>query len=161
MKRRNFLQNLLASASITTLPTLGYVNAANHSSNVGRLVCLSPSHRVGALSQCQASVWYVQLERDIYVCMGTGSSHVQAALKGSRHTKLSFTDSEPLLSDSEHDLLSIDAMATIETDQRKIKAVLMEFSQKYHEEWHKHSDVYKNGLAKGLRTLLRYQLAPV
>ena len=168
MKRRSFLGagaafgltaatgGLLASFSLAAKAESTEAKLALTNSN---LVYLSPVKSNGKLSSCQAEVWYTMVGPDVYVCTATSSWRSQAPRAGLATTKLWVGDLGVWTRVDYQSLPSIMATGSVVDDSATIERALTQFGQKYSAEWGTWGPRFKNGLADGSRTLLRYQLS--
>ena len=159
MNRRSFLQTGVTSAAVLALQhqAQAYINrsTAAHSD----FVYLSPSYTTGALRRCHAEVWYVMLGTDLYVCLGSGSWHAQAACKDTNKTKLRIAKEYLVDGVGDQNQPTIDAVASVEDEPAKVDAVLRRFGAKYPAYWETWGPKFKRGLRDGSRVLLRYELS--
>ena len=166
MKRRNLLKAGFAVALPVCLPA-GFMHqqargamgsGARSALTRSSLVYLTPIRKGGALSRCQAEVWYVMLGEDLYVCTATSSWRARAPRMGVTDTRLWVGDLGVWTRANYQALPSIDAVASVETDQADIEAALVSFSKKYAAEWGRWGPRFRKGLADGSRTMLKYVL---
>jgi hypothetical protein len=159
MNRRNFLQTGVTSFAALALPFPAHANDTKITIAEPDFVYLSPLHTNGGLARCQAHVWYVTLGHDVYVCMGSNSWHVQAAHKGLRETRLSLGGDFGQYRDvNSQQPSTMNANASVEFDKVTIEAALTRFGNKYASAWDTWGPIFKQGLADGSRSLLKYQL---
>lgn len=158
MQRRQFLSGSLAAAMLLAVPFRTRASEARIALTESNLIYLSPVKSSGELSSCQAEVWYAMLGPDIYVCTAADSWRARAARLGVNSTKIWVGDLGVWRRADYQSLPSVMATAGVETDQAKITAVLAQFGRKYATEWPTWGPRFKNGLADGSRTMLRYEL---
>lgn len=162
LTRRKLLTASLGSAVMTLLPvrlTADAHLAAKTALTNSTLVYVTPVKSNGSLSSCQAEVWYAMLGPDVYVCAGTSSWRVQALKKGLTRTRMWIGDLGPWKDADYQSLPEIDAIASVETDKETLEKVLSQFGSKYASSWGTWGPRFRNGLADGSRTMLKYKLA--
>ena len=159
MKRRTFLQHSgVVAATVLTAPWLSAVAQAASESAV---IYLSPLKTNGALSQCQAEVWYVQDEANMFVVTASNAWRARAVRQGLSKTQVWVGDvGQWQNSDGRYKSLpAMSAQASIEDDPVEHARLLQKFGAKYSGEWSSWGPRFKKGLADGSRVLLRYQPA--
>lgn len=153
MQRRTFIKQgaLLAGASLVP----GILRAAQESD----LIYLSPLKSNGALSSCQAEVWFVQDGSDMYVVTANNAWRARAIAKGLTKTQVWVGDvGQWQSSDGKYkDLPALQANASQVDDPAEHSRLLTKFGSKYSSEWGSWGPRFKRGLADGSRVLLRYQ----
>ncbi len=162
LTRRQFLSTSITGAAVALLPGRLVADAHGGAKSAlvdSNLVYISPIKSNGALSSCQAEVWYSMLGPDLYVCTATSSWRAQAPRKGLSKTKLWVGDLGPWRSADYQSLPEIEAMASVETDQDTLELVLAQFSDKYGAAFKSWDSRWRNGLKDGSRTMLKYVLA--
>ncbi len=152
MKRRTLLQ-LGGTALIAGLvPWRGQAAEESH------LIYLSPLKSNGALSSCQAEVWYVQAESDMYVVTASSAWRAEAVKRGLSKTHIWVGDVGVWKSsDGAYlKLPSLNAEASLVEDPVAHARLLEKFGAKYASEWGTWGPRFKTGLAEGSRVMLRY-----
>lgn len=162
MQRRTFLQASLGTLAAVHWP---YALAAETESSPveqalldSDLVYLSPIKTDGSLSTCQAEIWFVMLDEDLYVCTRSGSWRAEAPAKGLTNTQFWVGDKGVWKRAKYQSLPKIKGIASIETDADTIESALEKFGQKYSSGWRTWGPKFREGLEDGSRTLLRYKL---
>ncbi len=155
MKRRNLLQLGGAAVIAGLVPWRAQAEQESH------LIYLSPLKSNGALSSCQAEVWYVQSESDMYVVTASSAWRAEAVKRGLSRTHIWVGDVGMWKSsDGAYlKLPSLNAEGSLVDDPAAHARVLERFGTKYASEWGTWGPRFKNGLADGSRVMLRY--APV
>ena len=122
------------------------------------LIYLSPLKSDGSLSRCQAEVWYVQSEEDMYVVTDSSAWRAQAPTRGLTRTQVWVGDVGvwSRSGGKYKDLPSVTAEAQLVADPVAHARLLERFGTKYSSEWGTWGPRFKNGLADGSRVMLRY-----
>lgn len=162
--RRQFLVAGSSLTALSLMPSVATVARAQSSIEEGLqssdLVYLSPIRSNGALSKCQAEVWFVQDNSDVVVVSRGASWRVQAARQGLTRTRLWIGD-VGVWTRNEGQYLTlptIDAEANIESDPKVHARILEIFGNKYRASWLFWRGRFKKGLKNGSRVMLRYRL---
>ncbi len=154
--------------SATTIGAMGLIPASLHATantelatalTESNLVYLSPLKTNGALSSCQAEVWYVMMGADMYVVTATDSWRATAPTKGLTKTKVWVGDRGVWKRADYQSLPATMANADLVADVTLQQKVLEVFGDKYSAEWGTWGPRFSNGLADGSRAMLRYQLS--
>ena len=122
------------------------------------LIYLSPVKRDGSLSRCQAEVWYVQSDADMYVVTASSAWRAEAPRQGLTRTQVWVGD-VGVWSRSRgkyKELPSLMTEAQLVDDPAVHARLLERFGVKYASEWGTWGPRFKNGLADGSRVMLRY-----
>jgi hypothetical protein len=120
---------------------------------------LTPIRSDGKESRCQAEVWFVHHESDLYVVTADDAWRAQAIAKGLTRTRIwvgdvgAWRDSEGAY----RTLPQIEAVASQIPDAETQNSVLDAMGGKYSVEWFVWGPRFRNGLADGSRVMLRYQ----
>jgi hypothetical protein len=96
---------------------------------------------------------------DVFVCTATSSWRSQAPRKGIANTKIWVGDLGNWRRADYKSLPTVNAVCSIESDATVIEAALNQFGRKYVSEWSRWGPRFRNGLADGSRTMLRYRLS--
>jgi hypothetical protein len=162
LNRRSFLASVLTSAVVVTAPHRLFAQTASNEARMAltesNLVYLSPVKRNGELSGCQAEVWYVMVDADVYVCTSATSWRASAPAVGLTATKMWVGDLGSWRNARYQGLPSVMAEASIQNDEGATEAALSQFGLKYTAEWDTWESRFRAGLADGSRVMLRYQL---
>jgi len=155
MKRRSFVRNsslLLAGAA---LPWTAHGESESH------LIYISPFKSDGALSRCQAEVWYVQDGADMYVVTASNAWRARAISRGLQRTQVWVGDvGQWQRSGGRYkNLPALQASGSRIDDAVEQVRLLEKFGAKYSDEWGTWGPRFRNGLADGSRVMLRYQPA--
>ena len=159
MNRRTFLHHGgVAAVAALTAP---WLSAVAQAADESALIYLSPFKSNGALSQCQAEVWYVQDDADMCVVTANNAWRARAVRQGLSKTQVWVGDvGQWQSSDGRYKSLpAMNAQASIEGDPIEHARLLQKFGAKYDREWSSWGPRFKKGLADGSRVLLRYQPA--
>jgi hypothetical protein len=121
---------------------------------------ISPVKSDKTLSRCQAEVWYVRFEDALFVCSDTVSWRIQAVLQGLDQARLWLGDvGEWEKSDQTYKSLpTFIATAEIASGDELWDNLMGLFGEKYPLEWLLWRRSFRNGLADGSRTMLRYTI---
>lgn len=125
------------------------------------LVYLSPIQSSGALSSCQAEVWFQYHDGAVYVVTSDKAWRARAVRRGLGQARMWVGDVGVWTdSDGEYaQLPSTDVSAAFIEDEAQTKAVLKKMGRKYPASWLVWGPRFRKGLADGSRVLLRYDLA--
>ncbi|MBT4519053.1 MAG: hypothetical protein HOC23_03530 [Halieaceae bacterium] len=161
LTRRTLLQASLSSAGLTLLPCSGALGLSNRLSTDLKgsdLIYLTPILSNGQESNCQAEIWYIWDGSDIYVCTDSGSWRVQAVANGLQEARIWVGDlGNWKRSNGKYKTLpAMDAHCSIVTDTAVHAMALEKFGNKYPFGWIKYGPIFRDGLASGARTLLKY-----
>ncbi len=128
--------------------------------NESDLIYLAPIRTDGRESRCQAEVWFVHHESDLYVITASEAWRAQAIGKGLTRTHIWVGD-VGAWGDSNgayRELPQIEAVGSQVKDAESQNSVLNAMGDKYSLEWFVWGPRFRNGLADGSRVMLRYQL---
>ena len=159
MKRRGFLLSCAAAPYLASLTYVSEARDAKQALASSGLVYLSPVKSNGELSNCQAEVWFVMIGKDAYVVTDSDSWRATAPGKGLTRTRFWVGDLGVWKSADYTNLPSVMMDASIETDNAKQELALEQFGLKYRGPWSSWESRFRNGLADGSRTMLRYSFA--
>lgn len=132
------------------------IRAAMNSSD---LIYVTPIKSNGEESRCQSEIWFVNDGTDMFVCTGSDSWRARAARKGVDRARIWVGDvgnwqrARPLYKQ----LPKVEARATIIEDKARQNEILALFGKKYPDEWDTYGPRFRNGLANGGRTMIRYR----
>ena len=159
MQRRTFLKATASASVLVAVPwqqlMADEIDKALLDSD---LVYLSPIKADGSLSKCQAEIWYVMVDRDLYVCSRSRSWRVRAPRKGIVNTQFWVGDLGVWKRAKYQTLPKIKGIASIETDEDRMEAALQQFGKKYPSGWGTWGPRFRKGLKEGNRTMIRYRL---
>jgi hypothetical protein len=122
------------------------------------LIYVTPIRSNGALSRCQAEVWFVHHESALYVVTAADAWRARAISGGLTGARIWVGD-VGAWGDSKgayRQLPQIDAVASQITDGQAQTEVLAAMGDKYSLEWLVWGRRFRNGLADGSRVMLRY-----
>ena len=161
LTRRTLMQAALAGTGLSLLPFLkaevlpGKLQSLLQESD---LIYLTPIQTNGKESSCQAEIWYVWDGSDIYVCTDTTAWRVRAVARGLDRTRIWVGDlGNWKRSNGKYKTLpKIETMSSIVTDETIHAKALEMFGEKYPVGWIRYGTVFREGLASGSRTLLKY-----
>ncbi|MCR9279492.1 MAG: hypothetical protein NXH85_16160 [Pseudomonadaceae bacterium] len=125
------------------------------------LVYLSPIQSSGALSSCQAEVWFQYHDGAVYVVTSDKAWRARAVSSGLTQARMWVGD-VGVWTDSDGkyvNLPSTDVSGALIDDEAQIKAVLKKMGRKYPASWLVWGPRFRKGLADGSRVMLRYDLA--
>ncbi|MEM9622292.1 MAG: hypothetical protein AAF993_11615 [Pseudomonadota bacterium] len=164
MNRRQFVQKAGALTLAGALPLYSWAQGAgkdNGKDKESPLIYLSTIKSNGALSKCQAEVWFVQDGADQYVVTARDAWRAQAVRQGLTRTQVWVGDVGQWQSagGAYLELPSHFATASFSTDAAEHTRLLSIFGQKYSDEWGSWGPRFRNGLASGERVMLRYRPA--
>lgn len=126
-----------------------------------QLIYLSPLLSDGAESTCHGEVWFVHRGDDIFVVTPTDAWRAEALRRGLRRAAIWIGEFGEWKSAKDRfrsaPYLVIEGQ--IEPDTAVHEEVLGVYGVKYADEWGSWGPRFRDGLAKGERVLLRYQVA--
>jgi hypothetical protein len=123
------------------------------------LIYLTAIRSNGSESSCQAEVWFVPEGKDLYIVTATDSWRVQAVKKGLKKARIWVGDLGPWRgTEGKYKALpSLDALATEVFDGAKQEEILEQFGSKYPASWLFYGSRFRDGLADGTRTMVKYR----
>lgn len=124
-----------------------------------KLIYLTPFRSDGKESKCQAEVWFVTDNTDVYVVTATDTWRARAAKQGLSKTKI-WAGDVGVWSKSNRkyrQLPSFDAHSSLITDKVEHNRILEIFASKYSLGWFIWGSRFKDGLKDGSRVMLKYQ----
>jgi hypothetical protein len=126
------------------------------------LIYLTAIRSDGNESSCQSEVWFVPRGSDLYVVTATSSWRVRALKKGLNKARIWVGDLGPWqgTEGKYKDLPILDAMAAEVTDATEQEQILDKFGSKYTAGWIFYGSRFRDGLADGSRTMVRYRPMP-
>ena len=160
MKRRELLQYSALGTITAALPGLTFAETEEATRGLlnSDLVYLSPVRSDGSLSSCQAEIWFAVLGTSVFVCTRTTSWRVQAVKQGLTTTHFWVGDRGIWRRNNYQSLPTMRMEGAVETGDESLEAALQAFGNKYAGEWGKWGPRFRNGLADGSRTMLRYAI---
>lgn len=159
LKRRSLLKMGFGLTALFALPVRAATPASvEEGIRTSKLIYLSPYQSNGALSRCQAEIWFVEHDGDMYVCTDTVSWRARAPRRGLDRTRVWVGDVGVWTrSNGEYrDLPALDASASVVEDPALIETLLDKFGDKYPMGWIIWRGRFRSGLDDGTRTMLRY-----
>jgi hypothetical protein len=126
------------------------------------LVYLTAIRSDGSESSCQAEVWFVPKGPDLYIVSATSSWRVRAVKKGLNKARIWVGDlGQWRGTEGKYKTLpKLDALATEVTDAAEQAQILDQFGSKYAVSWVFYGSRFRDGLADGTRTMVRYRPTP-
>jgi hypothetical protein len=123
------------------------------------LIYLTAIRTDGSESSCQAEVWFVPSGSDLYIVTATSSWRVRAVKKGLKKARIWVGDLGPWqgTEGKYKSLPGLDALATEVTDAAEQEQILDQFGSKYSVSWVFYGSRFRDGLADGTRTMVRYR----
>lgn len=158
LTRRALMKLAVGLGSLSLLPRAIAASSLEEGMRESELIYLSPIKSNGELSRCQAEIWFVEHEGDMYVCTGTESWRATAPTVGLSETQVWVGDVGVWTRSNGRyrELPSVRANASIVDDAELIEVLLDKFGDKYPLGWIIWSSRFRNGLKDGSRTMLRY-----
>lgn len=164
--RRKILAAATTTAGIaaTGLSTLGQANHHELSQHLppgteaSPLIYISPLQSSGALSSCQAEVWFAALGQHLYVVTDNNAWRAQAIRQGLTQARIWVGD-VGLWQSSKGKYLQLphlNAVGALTVDPTEHLPVLQQMGLKYAAEWDNWGPKFHNGLINGKRVMLRY-----
>lgn len=162
LTRRRFLELGAAAAALAGLAprTIAAPASIEAGMRESKLIYLSPFKSNGELSRCQAEIWFVEKDGDMFVCTATDSWRARAPRQGLRKTRVWVGDVGVWTrSDGAYkNLPSVAAEASIVEDEALLDDLLDRFGDKYTMGWIVWSSRFRSGLEDGTRTMIRYSI---
>jgi hypothetical protein len=159
--RRDLLTVTGASLIVGALPVRinAAENALAHALKSSELIYLTPIRSDGSESSCQSEVWFVMDGADLCVVTMTRSWRVRAVKKGLDKAQVWVGDLGPWLGTNGKykSLPSIKASTSEVIDKDDQTRILTRFEAKYRVSWLYYGPRFRDGLADGTRTMLRYK----
>ena len=156
INRRSAIRSM---AAIGALAASGGIRASSPPGvESSDLIYLSPHRSNGALSACQAEVWFQAHDDALFVVTAHDAWRARAVAQGLTDTTVWVGDVGPWR-DSEGAYLTLPKMtmqASLERDPAVHAAVLEKMGEKYAMGWLVWGPRFRNGLADGSRVMLRY-----
>ena len=162
ISRRNLIAVTGGTLLVSTLP--GRILAADTSPlqqaiSTSDLIYLTPIRTDGSESSCQAEVWFVAQGQDLYVVSSTASWRIKAVKQGLNKARIWVGDlGQWRGTDGKYKSLpGFDGMGAEVTETTKQQQILDLFGAKYPVSWLVYGPRFKDGLADGSRTMVRFQ----
>ena len=158
--RRTLLKLSVSAPLLGVMPKLvfaeGDIKSAMRSS---ALIYLTPIQSNGDESKCQAEVWFVQDGIDLFVCTSSTSWRAQAPARGLNRARIWVGDlgAWGKTKGRYKQLPQLEAEATVVSDDAITQRALNLFGDKYPIQWIVYQSRFRNGLADGSRSMLRYR----
>ena len=156
LKRREVLKYSLMGAGLLALPK-GFSAELKSELQSSDLVYITPIQTNGKESSCQSEIWYVWDGLDIYVCTKTKSWRATAPTLGLEHSTIWIGDLGVWTKADYKSLPRISAVSSINNDPLTRHRVLEMFGKKYPVGWLRWGPTFKEELASGERSLVRYR----
>ena len=123
------------------------------------LIYLSPLKSDGGESRCQAEIWFALHAGAMYVVTPDDAWRTEAIRRGLERARIWIGDVGNWRRANERyrNLPVIETSASIETDVAVREQVLAVMGEKYADEWETWGPRFRNGLADGSRTMLKYE----
>lgn len=123
------------------------------------LIYVTPLKSNGEESRCQSEIWFVPVDDDLYVCTGSNSWRARAVKKGVDRARIWVGDlgNWRRTNSKYKSLPQLEARANVVDDPDHQEKVLRRFGEKYTREWDTYGPRFRNGLADGSRTMIRYR----
>jgi hypothetical protein len=159
MRRRQFLQTAFCSVPLISFPTLSSgISPDLLSTETELLVLKSPSEKDSA-RHSEASVWYTDLDKDIYVCVATESPHVKAILRNENKMDLAFRRISRTSAQTSITSSSIEAFGSIERNRVTIDRTIVALQQRYQPYWSRFGETVASDIRNGKKIIVRYQIS--
>ena len=123
------------------------------------LIYLTPIQSNGKESRCQSEIWFASDEMDMFVCTGTTSWRATAPTMGLNTARIWVGDLGNWLGTKGKykALPQLETTASIITDKAEQDRILGLFGSKYYIQWAVWGRRFRDGLADGSRTMIRYR----
>ena len=122
------------------------------------LIYLTPLKSDGAESRCQAEIWFALHDGSMYVVTPDDAWRTEAIRLGLDQARIWIGDvgNWKRANERYRSLPVVETSANIETDEAVHEQVLTAMGEKYADEWGTWGPRFRNGLADGSRTMLKY-----
>lgn len=161
--RRKFLRAGAAVVAVAQIPMLARADHHQLHEKLQQtdLIYLTPIKSNGEESRCQAEIWFAADGTDMFVCTGTTSWRAQAPRKGLTKARVWVGDMGNWRSTGGRyrNLPQVETDVAVIDDKAEQARVLALFGKKYRAEWGSWGPRFRDGLADGSRTMLRYRPA--
>tara|TARA_A100001037_G_C15150017_1_gene638547 strand:+ start:1666 stop:2178 length:513 start_codon:yes stop_codon:yes gene_type:complete len=158
--RRSFLYGLgLLGAGVTLgFPVLSDTKDIFKSLKRSELIYLSPLLTNGSLSKCQAEIWFVCIQENVFLVTAKNAWRAEAVRGGLNVSRIWVGDVGRWRYNSTRHLRlpSYDAVGNFESGVDIRKRVLEAMGKKYREEWPVWGPRFSDGLEDGSRVMLKY-----
>lgn len=123
------------------------------------LIYLTAIRSNGSESSCQSEIWFVPRGTDLYIVTMTASWRVRAVKKGLNQARIWVGDlGQWRGTEGKYKALPrLDALASQVTDDSEKQQILGLFGSKYPLGWIVYGSKFRDGLADGTRTMIRYR----
>ena len=127
-----------------------------------RLIYLTPLQSSGAVSRCQAEIWFALQDGAMYVVTAADAWRAEAVRLGLNRARIWVGDAGSWhRADGKYrDFPVVEATASMEADAGRQEPVLKTMGVKYADEWDTWGPRFRNSLADGSRVMLKYQPDP-
>ncbi len=146
-------------ATIVLTPFARAVKAPHAAMTQSPLIYLTPLKSDGGESRCQAEIWFALYEGSMFVVTRNDAWRTEAIRRGLDRARIWVGDLGNWRRANERyrSLPVVEATASIETDADVREGVLAVMGKKYADEWGTWGPRFRNGLAEGSRTMLKYR----
>lgn len=160
--RRNLVTVFGGTLALSTLPMKLFAAktpSLEQAIDSSDLIYLTAIRSDGSESNCQSEVWFVPQGTDLYIVTMTSSWRVRAVKKGLNKARIWVGDLGNWrgTKGKYKALPSVDALASEVTDDAKQEQILDLFGSKYPLGWIVYGSKFRDGLADGTRTMVRYR----
>ena len=158
--RRTLLKLSVSTSFLGVMPKLVFAGVDIKSAIMSSaLIYLTPIQSNGDESSCQAEVWFVHDGVDMYVCTSSRSWRAQAPVRGLNRARIWVGDlgAWKKTKGKYKELPHLEAEATVVSDEAITQKALDLFGDKYPMQWIVYESRFRNGLADGSRSMLRYR----
>ncbi len=158
INRRTFMQATAAGAGLSLLP-FSYGEDLRSKLQASDLVYITTIKSNGKESSCQAEIWYVWDGADIYVITASTSWRATSPSLGLDRSRIWVGDvGNWKQSNGQYKKLpTVEAVASVLPEESAHEKALELFGDKYSMEWVVWGPRFRDGLADGSRSLLRYR----
>lgn len=160
LTRRRFVQAAATGATVAAFPFIatGASDELARLMKASDLIYVTPIKSNGEESKCQAEVWFVNDETDMFICTETSTWRAYAPRIGLDRARVWVGDVGVWTrSDGKYKSLpQLDCKASLVEDKGEIDRVLELYGEKYTMEWVVWGRRFRNGLNDRSRTMLRY-----
>lgn len=162
MDRRSFLKRTAGVIALSMSPkaVLAAPDLPQKNLATSALIYISPLRSDNRPSRCQAEVWFVQDGAEILVVSSSYAWRVQAIEKGLDKARIWIGEAGVWSKSNGRykKFPTVDVQGVIENDHDAQQVALEAYKDKYRGAWLFWKRRFRNGLADGTRTMLRYQV---
>ena len=160
--RRNIVQACGSTLVLSTLPIkllAAQTPSMQQAIDASDLIYVTPIRSDGSESNCQSEVWFVAEGSDLYIVTMTTSWRVRAVKKGLHKARIWVGDLGQWQNTNGKykSLPQLEAVVSEVDDADQQQRILELFGSKYRLQWIYWGSKFRDGMADGTRTMLKYR----